>query len=318
MLMINGEKNVKKIKQIIIILVLAILVVHNVSAKDIDLIVPNTPGSQTDMLAKSFSTEYQKKTGEKVNLIYAPGGSGAVAAVLFQKSHNRTLLFGIASMIVYEPVLKENLPYADKDFKYVAWFAQNSAIYISNSNSGINSMDDVIHKLPISEKPFVGGYTKSFDLSVTMLNKSGKLKKPLEIVGHKGAPETVLSVLNGSIDVGLVAVTNSLFQLADEGRIKLLGNTSSDDLKMENYNIISVSKKYGIPQTMGGFSLIMKPDADKKFTEEFFTNSRVAINSQEFQDLMKKLLVISSGVHGEKETTEYIKQVRQIIKDTIK
>jgi tripartite-type tricarboxylate transporter receptor subunit TctC len=308
----------KRIKQIIITLSLVILVISNVSAKDIDFIVPNTPGSQADMLAKSFATEYQKKTGEKINLIYAPGGSGAVAAVLFQKSHNRTLLFGIASMTVYEPVLKENLPYADKDFKFVAWFAQNSGIYISNSKSGIDSMDDVIHKLPMSKKPFVGGYTKSFDLSVTMLNKSGKLKKPLEIVGHKGASETVLSVLNGSIDVGLVAVTNSLFQLADDGRIKLLGNTSSNDLEIENYNIISVSKKYGIPQTTAGSTLIMKPDADEKFTKEFFTNSRAVINSQEFQDLMKKLLIISTAVHGEKETTEYIKQFRQMIKDTIK
>lgn len=296
-------------------MVLTVLVASNVFAKDIDFIVPNTPGSQSDMLAKTFATEYEKKTGEKVNLIYAPGGSGAVAAVQFKKSHNRTLLLGISSMLVYQPALRENLPYSDKDFKYVTWFAQNSAIYISNSKSGIDSMDDVINKLPLSKKPFVGGYTTSFNFSVNMLNNSGKLKKPLEIVGHKGAAETVLSVLNGSIDVGLVAVTNSLFPLADEGKIKLLGNTGPLDLEIGKYNIVSVSKKYSIPQTTGGFTLIMKPNADEAFTKEFLVNSKEVINTQEFQGLMKKLLVFNAGVHGEKETGEYIKKFRQLIKD---
>ncbi|MBM4212040.1 MAG: hypothetical protein FJ186_05900 [Gammaproteobacteria bacterium] len=176
----------------------------------------------------------------------------------------------------------------------------------------------MVQKLPKSEKPFIGGYAATFNLSVDLLKKQGKLKDNVEIVGYKGATDIVLNVLNGTIPMGVVATTGNLYQLAKEGKINIIGSTADNDFEHEGVLVVSVVKKLGVPQTSGGILLSLKPNADKDFTEKFIKTLRAALATDRVREAMYKTNITPADVVGSKETTRKIMQMRKDVTDIIK
>lgn len=290
----------------------------NSYAKDIRVILPNPAGSTTDMLAKAIGEEYNKLTGDNMVITYAPGGSGAVAAVKFQNAEPNTVLIGITSLHIYNPVLKTGLPYKDSDFRYVAFVGYTPAMYISNPNSGIKTIDDLLNKLPKSDKPFIGGYAIAYNVSVNALKNAGKLAKNVDIVGHKGGPDILVNVLNGSVPVGLIGTTSNLIQLAKEGKINIIGSTHAEDIEIQGLKIPSVGKKLGVTQTTGGFMISLKPNADKKFATEFEANIKKVLLSDSVQATMKKYNIFAANIFGTNDTNKRVKSFRQTVSQNVK
>ena len=305
-------------KKVLITFSLMFLLFANANAKDIRVILTNPAGSSTDMLTKSISEAYYKLTGDNFVIDYAPGGGGAVAAVKFQNANPNTVLVGITSLHIYNPVLKNNLPYKDSDFKYVSFLGYGPAMYISNTASGIKTINDLLTKLPKSDKPFIGGYAIAYNLSVNILKNSGKLPKNIEIIGHKGAPDVLLNVLNGSVPVGLIGTTSNLIQLAKEGRINIIGSTHEEDIEIQGLKIPSVGKALGVTQTTGGFLISIKPNADKKFASEFEANIKKAVLSDTVQATMKKYNIFPANIFGAIDTEKRIKSFRKTVEQNIK
>ena len=312
-LILIGEKMFKKIIPFLISLFLTTVVI----AKDIDVIIPNPAGSTTDILAKALSESYNKITGDNLVIQYAPGGDGAVAAVKFQNANNETLLLGITSLHIYNPALKQDLPYKDSDFKYISFIGYNPGFYISNPSSGIQTIEDLLNKLNKSDKPFIGGYAVAWNVNINILKNKNKLDKKIQIVGHKGAPDVILNVLNGSVPVGIVAVTNNLFELAKEGKINIIGTTHHEDMDIEGIKIPSVGKKLNLTQTTGGFIISMKPNADPKFAENVEKNIVKTLQSKEMQKSMEKYNIFPANIFGSEATEKRINDFRQTVKENI-
>lgn len=307
----KGRKMFKKIVPYLISLFLSTMV----SAKDIDVIIPNPAGSTTDMLAKALATSYHKITGDNLILHYAPGGDGAVAAVKFKNANRETLLLGITSLHVYNPVLKKDLPYQDSDFKHISFIGYTPALYISNPSSGIYTTEDLLNKLNNSDKPFIGGYAVSYNVSINILKNAGKFKENVEVVGHKGGPDVLLNVLNGSVPVGLIAVTSNLIDLAKEGKINIIGSTHHEDLDIQGIKIPSIEKALNLTQTTGGFIISMKPNADHKFAENIEKNIVKALQSTEVKESMEKYNIFAANIFGSKATEKRINDFRQTVKE---
>ena len=288
------------------------------NAKDIKVILPNPAGSTTDMLTKSLGEEYHKLTGDNLVIDYAPGGSGAVAAVKFQNADADTVLVGITSLHVYNPVLKKDLPYKDSDFRYLAFVGYTPAMYISNPSTGIKTIDDLLTKLPKSDKPFIGGYAIAYNVSVNVLKNAGKLSNNVQIVGHKGGPDILVNVLNGSVPVGLIGTTSNLIQLAKEGKVNIIGSTHHEDIEIQGVKIPSVGKKLGVTQTTGGFLISIKPNADKNFAEKFEANIKKALLSESVQATMKKYNIFPANIIGTTDTEKRVKSFRQTVAENVK
>lgn len=281
----------------------------SVQAKDFELLIPVSAGSTTDTLAKAIFDEYSKITGEKYTKTNAPGPQ-AIGGSKWLTSGKNTVYFGVTTSHVYGPLMDSNLPYSDNDFRYIAFVGFNPAIYISNPASGIKTPQDLINKLPNSDKPFIGGYAHAFNLSVEMLKSTGKLDKKVSIVGHKGGPKVILNVLNGSVPVGLVSVSGNLLQLVKQGKLNIIGQSGPNDIEIQGVKMPSISKALDVPQTKGGFIVSVKPNAGVKFIKNFEENLRKAIASQSVQDTMKKLNVTPAGIFGTSATLNQIKSMR--------
>lgn len=304
-------------KKKIIPLLISLFLTTTVTAKNIDVIIPNPAGSTTDILAKALSESYYKITGDNLIIQYAPGGDGAVAAVKFQNANKETLLLGITSLHVYNPALKQDLPYKDSDFKYISFIGYTPAIYISNPTSEIRTIEDLLNKLNKSDKPFIGGYAISYNVSVNILKNKNKLDKKIQIVGHKGGPDVLVNVLNGSVPVGLIATTNNLIELAKEGKINIIGSTHHEDILIQGIKIPSVEKTLNLPQTTGGFIISMKPNADPKFAENIEKNIVKALQSKEVQESMQKYNIFPANIFGAEATQKRIADFRQTVKENI-
>lgn len=288
------------------------------SAKDIKVLLPNPAGSTTDMLTKSLGDAYHKITGDNLVIEYAPGGSGAVAAVKFQNADSETVFVGITSTHIYNPVLKNNLPYKDSDFKYIAFVGYTPAMYISNPATGIKTINDLLTKLPKSDKPFIGGYAIAYNVSVNVLKNTGKLSNNVQIVGHKGGPDILVNVLNGSVPVGLIGTTSNLIQLAKEGKINIIGSTHSEDIDIQGIKIPSVGKALGVTQTTGGFLISLKPNANKVFAKKFEADIKKALLSDSVQATMKKYNIFAANIFGTKDTEKRVSSFRETVAKNIK
>ena len=305
-------------KNIIFGMILVILSYTNSIAKEIELIIPNAPGSTTDILGKEIAAKYEEFTGKKVSLKYLPGGEGAVAAAHFQKAHDQTMMMATSSMIVYNPVIKKDLSYKDEDFKFYSWIGSLHCIYVTRTDTGITTIEDFVKKLPKSKKPFVAGYGPACDLNVDILNKSGKLSGSLETVKFKSGPDALLALLNGDVDMANINVQANLFQLVEEGKLLIVATSSPTELKLAGKNIPSISTALKVPYVMAGWGFVIKPNADPAFEKSLQVHLKPIMQSSRLQDAMQKVFGISGNVYGEKDTKEFIYSFRQKVRDNFK
>ena len=302
------------IKKISIYLLVLTFLIQNLHAKDIKVIVPLSAGSLTDLTAKAVGEAYQKVSGDTWAIEYQVGGNGAVAATKFQQSAPNTVLWGIATIHVYEPAFKDNLPYKDEDFKHMAFVGITPVLYVSRPASGIKTIEDMLTVLPKSKKPFIGTYSSGQQVNLALLQEKGKMAKNVQTVGHKAAPEVLLNILNGSIDVGIVGHTAEVFQLATEGKLNIIGTTRGEDYQVQSFKIRSIEKATGVKQIDGGYQVSIKPNADQKFVDEFSANLQKALNSKELNDWMLKHHVYPANIFGTEGTEKMIKEWRGILK----
>jgi tripartite-type tricarboxylate transporter receptor subunit TctC len=302
-------------KNLLASIILLVLFYNIAESKEIELIVPNALGSAADILGKDIAAKYEEITGKKVTIKYLPGGEGAVAASYFQRAHNQTMMIATSSMIIYNPVLKQNLSYKDEDFKFYAWLASLPCIYVTRTDTGIKTIEDFITKLPKSKKPFVAGYGPSCDLNVDILNKSGKSSGLLEVVKYKSGPDTLLALLNGDVDVANINIQANLFQLVNEGKLHIIATSSALELDVEGKKIISMSSALQIPYTISGNMLIIKPNADPAFEKSLQDNLKKIMYSDKLQKSMKQIFAVNSNIYGEKDTLDFIKDFRKKVRD---
>jgi tripartite-type tricarboxylate transporter receptor subunit TctC len=297
------------------ILITIILVMNFISfgySKEITLINGQPAGSSTDNLIRMIGEEYEKRFGDKFVQIYQPGGNGKVALAKFNNSSPDHILIGSTAIHIWNFLLDGEKSYANKDFKIVSFIGTGPIFYVSNKDSGIKNIDDLLSKLPKSEKPFISGYANSVNISAEFLQKAGLLDKNVKIVVTKGAPDVVLNVLNGATPVGLVgAGVPNLMTLHKEGKLNVIASTSAIDLEIEGIKIPSMVKKTGVAQSVSGWSLAMNPKINQKEYDKFTGNIKIILTDDKFR---KKLLdnhIIVADAYGHDESMKLIENMTE-------
>jgi len=305
-------------KNVFIILLGLSLFFTQASAKEINLINGNPPGSSTDYFIKMIGDEYKKLTGDKFVQSYHPGGSGRVAVAKFLNADKETILIGSTALHIWNPILEKTLPYKDSDFKPVTFLGNGPIFYVSNIESGIKNIDDLLIKLPKSKKPFVAGYANSINVSVELLQKKGHLQN-VEVVVTKGAPDVLVNILNGATPVGLIGSgVPSLFTLHKEGKLNVIASTWHEDLVLEGVKVPSISKKLNVPQSLSGFSLVMHHDVDKNHYDVFYSNIRKIFSDEKFRKKLIEKNIWPADVFGPSDFDDYVKKMRTNYREVLK
>ncbi len=114
----------------------------------IKVIVPFTPGTGMDTIARAVAPRLSEKLGQPVVVSNMPGASGNIGADAVAKStaDGYTLLMGANTMLIASQLYK-NVPFEPtKDFAPISMAAWGTLMLVANPKTGIKTVDDLVKR----------------------------------------------------------------------------------------------------------------------------------------------------------------------------
>jgi len=114
--------------------------------KPVRIVVPFTPGTGMDILARTLAPHLQSAWGQGIVVDNRPGASGNLGAGAVAKSppDGLTLLMGVNTLII-NPALYANMTYDPlKDLAPIGLCATGSFLLVAGAGAGIKSVDELV------------------------------------------------------------------------------------------------------------------------------------------------------------------------------
>ncbi len=114
--------------------------------KPVRIVVPFTPGTGMDILARTLAPHLQAAWGQGIVVDNRPGASGNLGAGAVAKAapDGLTLLMGVNTLII-NPALYSNMTYDPlKDLAPIGLSATGSFLLVAGAGAGIKSVDDLV------------------------------------------------------------------------------------------------------------------------------------------------------------------------------
>jgi tripartite-type tricarboxylate transporter receptor subunit TctC len=198
--------------------------------KNITLIVPFAPGGPTDIIARILSAAFQKSLGQSVIVDNRGGAAGNIGMALAARAapDGYTLLL-TSTAIAVNPALFSKLGYDSvKDFAPISELVSAPNVIIVRPDSGILTLADLVARAKAKPGTFnyasPGVGTKSH-----LTGEELKLRAGIQMthVPYKGAGPAALAVLEGTVQVGSVALA-AADQLVKSGQLRALAVTGAE------------------------------------------------------------------------------------------
>src|SRR3989441_5802745 len=193
-------------------------------SRTIKIIVPFTPGSVTDIMARSVSDKLAASLGQPVIVENRPGAGGTIGIAQVAKSapDGYTLVVVSAGYAV-NPVIYENLPYdSARDLAGVIPLGNLPSVLFVSPALGVKSVQELIALA--KAKPGALNYPSAGIGSASHVNT----EKLLAVTGIKavhvplkGAPEMVTETIAGRTQFGTVGISAAQSAIRD-GRLVAL------------------------------------------------------------------------------------------------
>ena len=225
----------------ILLTVLLLLISTVLSAKDIQLVVPFSPGGVADQLARLVETEL---SNDKYTIIvnYKVGAGGAIGAKYVADTKNGTVLMLPSNGLITAPMINPSVNYDPlKDFILVKYLGSEPLLLVVKNDNTINNFGDFIKLSKTSTLPYgSAGIGTSGHLAMAAIagNNPNFIHVP-----YKGASPVIADLLNGNIKW---TVDSDLLQnqLIASGKTKPIAVYYSKRLK--KYPNVPTVKELGI------------------------------------------------------------------------
>jgi len=208
-------------------LALAPVVAHaqaSYPAKPIRFIVPTTPGSPPDLVARVIAEKLAPELGQHVVVENRPGTGGIIGLEAVAKSAPDGYTLGVISMpYVVTPSLVARMPYdIERDLAPVGLVVWAYPLVAVRSASPANSISDLVNLA--KAKP--GALKFSSGGNGTPPHLAGELFKraagvDLAHIPYKGAPAGVAALLAGDVDL-MIGATGALSPHLKSGKLRAL------------------------------------------------------------------------------------------------
>ena len=116
--------------------------------KPVRIIVPFTPGTGMDILARTLAPHFQAAWGQAIVVENRPGASGNLGANAVAKAapDGLTLLMGVNTLVI-NPALYDNMGYDPlKDLAPIGLSATGSFLLVASAASKIRSVDELVRE----------------------------------------------------------------------------------------------------------------------------------------------------------------------------
>ena len=197
--------------------------------KPIRLLAPLAPGSTADIVSRYAGEELGKALGQPVVVENKAGAGGTIAMAELARSapDGYTLAFASQGTLVFNQAIYSSPGYdSKKDFQAIAFVGGVSNVMIVPPGSPYRTPAEVIAAAKAKPKGLTfssGGAGTSHHLSgVLFANKTGT---DLVHVPYKGAPQGILAVMTGEVDMGFFNTPTVITQIQG-GKVRAMGVTS--------------------------------------------------------------------------------------------
>ena len=197
--------------------------------KTLRVVVPFTPGSGTDAVARIVTERLGAQLGQTIVVENRPGAGGTIGMGVVAKANpdGYTILVHSSSYTV-TPTTYPNTPYDTlRDFSGITPLANLPNVLVIAPSKGVRSVKDLI--AGAKAKPGSLSYASAGAGSATQLNAERfRLGAGLEgtHVPFKGTPEALTDIITGRIDIYFCPVI-SVLQFIKDGRLLGLAVGSS-------------------------------------------------------------------------------------------
>jgi tripartite-type tricarboxylate transporter receptor subunit TctC len=193
-------------------------------AQTIRFIVPFTPGSGTDVIARILANKLSDTLGTSIFVENKPGAGGTIGAAIVAKSEPNGYTFLIQSSgHVVNPFLYTSLPYDTlKDFAGITPLVQLPNVMVTSPNAGYTSVSDLVSKT--LAEPGVKNYASAGNGSATHMNaEKFKLAAKLNAnhIPYKGTPDAITDTMAGRVDWFFSPIVSAL-PLIKDGKLQAL------------------------------------------------------------------------------------------------
>ena len=128
---------------------LSALAQANFPAQTLKIVVPFTPGTGMDTIARVVAPRLSEKLGQPVVVQNQPGASGNIGADAVAKSNadGYTILMGANTMLMASQMYKSTSFDPVKDFSAVSMAAYGSLMLVAHPKTGIKSVADLVSQV---------------------------------------------------------------------------------------------------------------------------------------------------------------------------
>jgi tripartite-type tricarboxylate transporter receptor subunit TctC len=171
--------------------------------RPITIIVNITPGSGTDLIARTVADGLKTILKQTVVVENRPGAGGSIGANAVANSEpDGYRLLVSSSAIASLPAVQASLPYdTEKDLTPIAPLADLPAVIWISPTKGINSINELIEKARKAPGDVMfgsSGVASASHLEVERLRAAANIK--LTHVPYRGAPEAIADTAAGRVD----------------------------------------------------------------------------------------------------------------------
>lgn len=190
----------------------------------VKIIVPFTPGTGMDTIARAVAPRLSERLGQPVVVTNQPGASGNIGADAVAKSTDgHTVLMGANTMLMASQMYK-NVPFDPiRDFQPVSMAAWGTLMLVANPKTNLKSMDDLVKAVKAKPgsisfgSPGVG--TPHHMAMELFKSRTGTFMLHVPYRGTAGYTQDLLS---GEVNVGFLPV-HIAAGMVKAGRLNALG-----------------------------------------------------------------------------------------------
>ena len=216
-------------------------------SKPVRIIVPYTPGSPNDVMARLLAQHLQAKLGQAAVIDNKPGGGTTIGSKVAAAApaDGYTLLFA-SSALVIEPIMTKQIEYdPQKDFAPIAFVARTSLLLTINGQVPANSVEEFVAYAKANPGKLSLGFAQGTvsQLAAEYFNRLHGLD--ITSVPYRGGALVIPDMLGGRIHIYWPSPATVL-PLIRAGRIKALATSSPE--RVSDLPDVPTMKELGLDQ----------------------------------------------------------------------
>lgn len=258
--------------------------------RPVTIIVNITPGSGTDLIARTLADGLKTILKQPVVVENRPGAGGSIGAnVVANSEPDGYRLLVSSSAIASLPAVQTSLPYdTEKDLTPIAPLADLPAVIWISPSKGIKSINELIEKARKAPGDVMfgsSGVASASHLEVERLRAAANIK--LTHVPYRGAPEAIADTAAGRVDFVIAPFASGRAFMDNKQLIPIASTAKKRSPLIPDVPTINES---GLKMRMGAWVGLFGPKGmPPELVQKLHTAAVAALQLPEAKDRFAKL-----------------------------